>query len=334
MDKLLEVKDLKTYFVLDEGTVRAVDGVSFEIKPGRTLGVVGESGCGKSVTALSILKLTGPRSKIQGEILLYKDGQVIDIAKLDPKGDEIRSIRGKEIAMIFQEPGASFSPVHTVGEQIMEAIMLHQKLDKKSAREAVIDLMRIAGIPRPELRIDEYPHQFSGGMLQRAMIAMALSCRPRLLIADEPTTNLDVTIQAQILELLKELQKQFGMAVMMITHNLGVIAEMAEEVIVMYLGKIVERAPVEEIFYSPMHPYTKALLESIPKIGKKVKGKRLKAIKGIVPDPYNLPTGCTFHPRCPEFIKGLCDVRIPELVEVKPGHKVSCLLYGEVKNHG
>jgi len=194
--------------------------------------------------------------------------------------------------------------------------------------------MRIAGIPRPELRIDEYPHQFSGGMLQRAMIAMALSCRPRLLIADEPTTNLDVTIQAQILELLKELQKQFGMAVMMITHNLGVIAEMAEEVIVMYLGKIVESAPVEEIFYSPMHPYTKALLESIPKIGKKVKGKRLKAIKGIVPDPYNLPTGCTFHPRCPEFIKGLCDVRIPELVEVKPGHKVSCLLYGEVKNHG
>lgn len=333
MDKLLEIRDLKTYFVLDEGVVKAVDGISFEVKPGKTLGVVGESGCGKSVTALSILKLTGPRSKIQGEILLHRDGEVIDIAKLDPKGDEIRSIRGKEIAMIFQEPGASFSPVHTVGEQIIEAIMLHQKLDKKAARESAIELMRIAGIPRPELRIDEYPHQFSGGMLQRAMIAMALSCRPRLLIADEPTTNLDVTIQAQILELLKELQKQFGMAVMMITHNLGVIAEMAEEVIVMYLGKIVESAPVEEIFYNPLHPYTKALLESIPKIGKKVKG-RLKAIKGIVPDPYNLPTGCTFHPRCPEFVKGLCDIRIPDLVEVKPGHKVSCLLYGEVKVNG
>lgn len=330
MDKLLEIKDLRTYFVLDEGIVKAVDGISFEVKPGKTLGVVGESGCGKSVTALSILKLTGPRSKIQGEILLHRDGQVIDIAKLDPKGDEIRSIRGKEISMIFQEPGASFSPVHTVGEQIIEAIMLHQKLDKKAARESAIELMRIAGIPRPELRIDEYPHQFSGGMLQRAMIAMALSCRPRLLIADEPTTNLDVTIQAQILELLKELQRQFGMAVMMITHNLGVIAEMAEEVIVMYLGKIVESASVEEIFYNPLHPYTKALLESVPKVGKRVKG-RLKAIKGIVPDPYNLPTGCSFHPRCPEFIKGICDVRVPNLVEVKPGHKVSCLLYGEVK---
>ncbi|HOP95006.1 MAG TPA: ABC transporter ATP-binding protein [Dictyoglomaceae bacterium] len=333
MDKLLEVKDLKTYFVLDEGVVKAVDGISFDVEPGKTLGIVGESGCGKSVTALSILKLTGPRSKIQGEILFHKDGEVIDITKLDPKGDEIRNIRGKEIAMIFQEPGASFSPVHTVGEQIMEAVILHQNLDKKKAREVVIELMRIAGIPRPELRIDEYPHQFSGGMLQRAMIAMALSCRPQLLIADEPTTSLDVTIQAQILELMKELQKQFGMAVMMITHNLGVVAEMAEDVVVMYLGKIVESASVEEIFHNPIHPYTKALLESIPKIGKRVKG-RLKAIKGMVPDPYNLPTGCNFHPRCPEFVRGLCDVRVPELKEIKPGHKVSCLLYGEVENHG
>jgi len=332
MDKLLEVKDLKTYFVLDEGVVKAVDGISFDVEPGKTLGIVGESGCGKSVTALSILKLTGPRSKIQGEILFHKDGEVIDITKLDPKGDEIRNIRGKEIAMIFQEPGASFSPVHTVGEQIMEAVILHQNLDKKKAREVVIELMRIAGIPRPELRIDEYPHQFSGGMLQRAMIAMALSCRPQLLIADEPTTSLDVTIQAQILELMKELQKQFGMAVMMITHNLGVVAEMAEDVVVMYLGKIVESASVEEIFHNPIHPYTKALLESIPKIGKRVKG-RLKAIKGMVPDPYNLPTGCNFHPRCPEFVRGLCDVRVPELKEIKPGHKVSCLLYGEVENH-
>ncbi len=333
MDKLLEVKDLKTYFVLDEGVVKAVDGISFDVEPGKTLGIVGESGCGKSVTALSILKLTGPRSKIQGEILFHKDGEVIDITKLDPKGDEIRNIRGKEIAMIFQEPGASFSPVHTVGEQIMEAVILHQNLDKKKAREVVIELMRIAGIPRPELRIDEYPHQFSGGMLQRAMIAMALSCRPQLLIADEPTTSLDVTIQAQILELMKELQKQFGMAVMMITHNLGVVAEMAEDVVVMYLGKIVESASVEEIFHNPSHPYTKALLESIPKIGKRVEG-RLKAIKGMVPDPYNLPTGCNFHPRCPEFVRGLCDVRVPELKEIKPGHKVSCLLYGEVENHG
>ncbi|MEN3011363.1 MAG: ABC transporter ATP-binding protein [Dictyoglomus thermophilum] len=329
MEKLLEIKNLKTHFVLDEGTVKAVDGISFEVKRGKTLGVVGESGCGKSVTALSILRLTGPRSKIEGNILFYKNENgtdVIDIVQLDPKGPEMRSIRGKEIAMIFQEPMTSFSPVYTIGEQIIEAIILHQKMDKKRARESAIELLRVAGIPKPELRIDEYPHQLSGGMLQRAMIAMALSCRPSLLIADEPTTNLDVTIQAQILELMKELQKLFGMAVMIITHNLGVIAEMAEEVIVMYLGKIVESAKVEDLFYDPLHPYTQALLESIPKIGKKTK-ERLKAIKGIVPDPYNLPSGCTFHPRCSKYIRGLCDKEIPELKEVKPGHKVSCLLY-------
>lgn len=333
MDKILEIKNLKTYFFLDEGIVKAVDGVSFEVKRGKTIGIVGESGCGKSVTALSILRLTGSRSKIvEGNILFYKDEEkksVIDIAKLDPLGPEIRSIRGKEIAMIFQEPMTSFSPVHTIGDQIIETIILHQNMDKKRAREAAIELLRVVGVPKPEIRIDEYPHQLSGGMCQRAMIAMALSCRPALLIADEPTTNLDVTIQAQILELLKELQKLFGMAILMITHNLGVIAEMAEEVIVMYLGRIVESAPVEEIFYNPLHPYTRALIESIPKIGKKEKGK-LKAIKGMVPDPYNLPLGCTFYPRCPEYIEGLCDKEIPELKEVKPNHKVSCLLYREV----
>lgn len=328
MEKLLEVKNLKTYFYLDEGIVKAVDGVSFDIKREKTLGVVGESGCGKSVTALSILRITGARSRIvEGEIIFYRDGDsVIDLAKLQPESEEMRSIRGKEISMIFQEPMTSFSPVHTIGDQIMEAIILHQKVNKKEARERAIEMLRRVKIPRAETVIDAYPHQLSGGMRQRAMIAMALSCNPKLLIADEPTTALDVTIQAQILDLIQELQKSFGMAVMIITHNLGVIAEMAKDVVVMYLGKIVESASVEEIFYNPLHPYTRALLESIPKIGKKEK-KRLKAIKGIVPDPYNLPTGCSFHPRCPEYMKGVCNKEVPELKEIKPGHKVSCLLY-------
>lgn len=326
-NKLLEVKNLRTYFLLDEGTVKAVDGISFEINKGKTLGIIGESGCGKSVTALSIMRLTGPKSKIvEGEIIYYPEDKdkPIDIAKLDPLGPEMRSIRGKEISMIFQEPRASFSPVHTIGEQIIEAIQLHQKLDKKRARETAIEMLRVVGIPRPELRIDEYPHQLSGGLCQRAMIAMALSCKPQLLIADEPTTNLDVTIQAQILELLKQLQELFGMAVIMITHNLGVIAETAEDVIVMYLGKIVESAKVDELFENPLHPYTRALMESIPHIGPK--RRRLKAIKGIVPDPYNLPNGCTFHPRC-EYVMPECEENLPELKEVKPGHKVSCFLY-------
>jgi len=331
---LLEVRNLKTYFFLDEGTVRAVDGVDFEVRQGQTLGVVGESGCGKSVTAQSILRIVPPPGRIvEGEILLHRmrhtgssGTDVIDLVKLDPKGKEMRSVRGAEIAMVFQEPMTSFSPVHTIGDQIMEAIILHQKVDKAEARERAIEMLKMVGMPKPEQTIDSYPHQLSGGMRQRAMIAMALSCHPSLLIADEPTTALDVTTEAQILELMRDLQQQLGMAILYITHDLGVIAEMAEEVIVMYLGKIVERADVDSIFYEPLHPYTRALLKSIPRIGRKAK-QRLESIKGVVPDPYAIPKGCSFHPRCSKATPGLCDREEPPYVQVKSGHLVRCHLY-------
>ena len=333
-DILLEVNGLKTYFFYDEGTVRALDGVSFELGKNKTLGVVGESGCGKSVTAQSILRILGPRGKIvEGNIILHRseeEGGDLDLTTLDPTGPEIRRIRGKEIAMIFQEPMTSLSPVYTIGNQIIEAILLHQDVDQKQARKQAIEMLARVGIPRPEQRIDEYPYQLSGGMRQRAMIAMALSCHPKLLIADEPTTALDVTIQAQILDLMRDLQREFGMSIMMITHNLGVIAEMAEDVVVMYLGRIVESTSVDDLFHNPMHPYTKALLKSIPKVGRKSR-ERLESIKGVVPDAYNIPSGCSFHPRCPQFKRGVCDREIPKLVEVAPGHRVSCLLYGEVE---
>jgi len=337
-DKLLEVKDLKTYFFLDEGTVKALDGVSFSIDKKKTLGVVGESGCGKSVTALSILRVLGSKGKIvDGSIKLYGEEYgpegYVDLSQLDPHGDEIRAIRGKDIAMIFQEPMTSFSPVYTVGNQIIEAILLHQDVSQKEARELAIEMLRKVGISRPEERVDEYPYQLSGGMRQRAMIAMALSCHPKLLIADEPTTALDVTIQAQILDLMRDLQEEFGMSIMMITHNLGVVAEISEDVVVMYLGRIVESAPVDELFHNPLHPYTQALLKSIPKVGKKAKG-RLETIKGVVPDAYNIPPGCSFHQRCPEFKTGLCNRITPDLTETAPGHKVACLLYSEVERHG
>jgi peptide/nickel transport system ATP-binding protein len=325
---LLEVKNLKTYFFYDEGTVKAIDGVNFKIVKGKTLGVVGESGCGKSVTAQSILRILGPRGEIvEGEIILYSDGETIDLAKLNPQGDEIRKIRGKDITMIFQEPMTSLAPVYTIGNQIIEAILLHQDVTHEQARQIAIDMLRKVGIPKPEERIDTYPFELSGGMRQRAMIAMALSCNPSLLIADEPTTALDVTIQAQILDLMRSLQQEIGMAIMMITHNMGVIAEMADDVVVMYLGKIVESAIVNEVFYNPKHPYTIALLKSIPKVGKKVR-VRLESIKGMVPDPYNLPTGCRFHTRCPSYIRGVCEKVEPPDVEVAPGHKASCFLYG------
>jgi len=325
---LLEVKNLKTYFFYDEGTVKAIDGIDFKIVKGKTLGVVGESGCGKSVTAQSILRILGPRGEIvEGEIILYSDGKAIDLAKLNPQGDEIRKIRGKDITMIFQEPMTSLAPVYTIGNQIVEAILLHQDVTEEQARQIAIDMLRKVGIPKPEERIDAYPFELSGGMRQRAMIAMALSCNPSLLIADEPTTALDVTIQAQILDLMRGLQKEIGMAIMMITHNMGVIAEMADDVVVMYLGKIVESATVNEIFYNPKHPYTIALLKSIPKVGKKVRA-RLESIKGMVPDPYNLPSGCRFHTRCPSYIRGVCEKQDPPEVDVAPGHKASCFLYG------
>lgn len=337
-ERLLEVDDLRTYFFLDEGVVKALDGVSFAIGRGRTLGVVGESGCGKSVTALSILRLLGHRGRIvSGSIRLYGDefgppGHV-DLAKLSPTGTEMRAIRGEDIAIIFQEPMTSFCPVYTIGNQIIEAILLHQRVGPNEARERAVNMLRKVGIPQPELRIDEYPHQLSGGMRQRAMIAMALCCYPKLLIADEPTTALDVTIQAQILDLMRELQRELGMAIMLITHNLGVVAEMAEDVIVMYLGRIVERGSVDELFHNPLHPYTKALMKSIPRIGSGVKG-RLESIRGAVPDAYNIPGGCSFHPRCPDRRKGLCNTRLPQLAEASPGHLVACLLYDEGKGCG
>jgi len=332
-EPLIEVHDVKVYFYLDEGTVRAVEGVSFDIARGRTLGVVGESGCGKSVTSQAIMQIVPPPGKIvEGQIFFHRyndDGssEKIEITKLDPRGPEIRSIRGNEIAKIFQEPMTSLSPVHTIGNQIMEAITLHQGLDKTAARERAIEMLDHVGLPQPDQRIDYYPHQLSGGMRQRAMIAMALSCTPSLLIADEPTTALDVTTEAQILELMKGLQSEFGMAIMFITHNLGVIAEMADDVVVMYLGKEVELAPVDDTFYDPYHPYTRDLLRSIPRIGRKVYG-RLHTITGSVPDPYNIPPGCPYHPRCRDFIEGKCDqaIEIP-FYQVGPDHWARCWLY-------
>jgi oligopeptide/dipeptide ABC transporter ATP-binding protein len=329
-DLLLEVRDLKTYFLLDEGTVRAVDGVSFEVLRGRTLGIVGESGCGKSVTAQSILRIVPRPGKIVGGEIIYhrrrRDNggtitEQIDLTRLDPTGEEIRSIRGNEIAYIFQEPMASLSAVHTIGHQICEVIMLHQKVGKKEARARAIDLLARVGLPQPAQVIDRYPHQLSGGMRQRAVIAIALSCRPSLLIADEPTTALDVTTEAQILALMRELQRDFGMAIIIITHNLGVIAEMADDVVVMYLGKEVEQAPVEELFDNPRHPYTRALLRSIPKLGRKSR-TRLEAIEGMVPDPFSIPPGCAFHTRCPFYVPGICDE--PPYLQVGMNHWARC----------
>lgn len=335
---LLEVRNLRTYFFLDEGTVRAVDGADFEIKRGHTLGVVGESGCGKSVTAQSVLRIVPPPGRIvEGEMVFHRLLQgggssasqmvaLVDLTALDPRGREIRSIRGAEIAMVFQEPMTSLSPVHTIGSQIVEAITLHQEVSKAEAREKAIEMLDRVGMPEPSQTMDSYPHQLSGGMRQRGMTAMALSCNPSLLIADEPTTALDVTTEAQILELMRDLQQELGMAIMYITHDLGVIAEMAEVVVVMYLGKVVERADVDSIFYTPQHPYMRALLKSIPRIGKKSR-QRLESIKGVVPDPYAIPRGCPFHPRCSDFISGVCNREEPPWVQVGSGHWARCHLY-------
>ena len=324
---LIEVRGLKTYFYTEYGVVRAVDGVNFTIEPEKTLGVVGESGCGKSVTARSIMGLIQmPPGKIEaGEILYYRNGNVIDLTKLDPKGPAMRSIRGNEIAMIFQEPMTSLNPVYTIGNQIMEAIILHQRLRKKKARNKAIEMLHAAGIPAPEQRIDEYPHQLSGGMRQRAMIAMALSCNPSLLIADEPTTALDVTIQAQVLGLMNNLRTEFNAAILFITHNLGVIAKMADDVVVMYLGKIVEGATVRSIFHDPKHPYTQGLMNSIPSLATTGK-ERLIPVKGVVPDPFDFPHGCGFEPRCPHEME-ICKVQIPPLKEVAPGQVAACWLF-------
>ena len=325
----LEVKGLRTHFFTDEGVVKAVDGADFQVRRGKTLCIVGESGCGKSITARSILQLLAKIGKIvEGEILLSRDsGEVLDLAALKPQSKVMQSIRGKEISMIFQEPMSSLSPVHTIGNQIMEAIQLHFDADKKEAKRRAIDILERVGIPKAETRLGSYVFELSGGMRQRAMIAMALSCQPRLLIADEPTTALDVTTQANILDLIRELQKDMDMTIIFITHDLGVVAEIADEVVVMYLGKAVESGDVDTIFHDPKHPYTRELLQSIPKLGSLDRG-RLQPIPGMVPHPFARPNGCDFHPRCESFLQDTCDQIEPSAIRLSKNSHVRCLLYG------
>jgi peptide/nickel transport system ATP-binding protein len=330
-DLLLEVKNLKTHFFLDDGIVKAVDGVDLKVYRGKTLAIVGESGCGKSMLARSIMQIvTKPGKIVDGQIIYYRSPKdVVTLTDYNPTSAEMRAIRGKEMSMIFQEPMASLSPVHTIGNQIIENLRLHLKVEKKEAREVAIEMLRKVGIPRPETRVDSYPHQLSGGMRQRAMIAMAMICQPNLLIADEPTTALDVTTQAQILELMQRLQQELNMATIIITHDLGVVAEIADEVAVMYLGKIVEQAPVDEIFHNPQHPYTRSLIRSIPRLESATRQK-LDAIPGAVPHPYNRPSGCCFHTRCRERILHnleICKTHEPSLLPVSNIQHVSCWLY-------
>jgi len=327
---LLEISGLKTYF--GKGNpIRAVDGVDLTINDGETVCVVGESGCGKSMLARSILRIVSRPGDVVGGSMNFRksDGTTVDLAKLDPTGEEIRAVRGNEIAMIFQEPMTSLGPVQTVGSQIMDAIRLHQKIGKKEARKRAVEILRRVGMPRPEERLNAYPFQLSGGMRQRAMIALALSCNPRLLIADEPTTALDVTTQAVILDLIRELQAESGMAVLFITHDLGVVAEIADQVAVMYLGRVVERSDVDGIFHDPKHPYTRGLLRSIPRLGVHV-GEDLDTIEGMVPNPLNRPTGCNFHPRCREAMAGLCDRIDPKRTDLPNGAQVRCLLHEDL----
>jgi peptide/nickel transport system ATP-binding protein len=326
---ILRLKDVKVHFHLDEGVLKAVDGIDLQIKRGKTLGIVGESGCGKSVTSQAILCIVPKPGQVEGEIKLHRSGashnnQAIDLTKLDPRGKEIRGIRGDEIAMIFQEPMKAFSPIHTVGNQIMEAILLHVTQDKQEANRMAVEILKKVGMSNPEQRLNEYPHQLSGGMRQRAMIAMALSCNPSILIADEPTTALDVTVQAQVLQLINDLKANHDTAVIFITHDLGVIAEMSDEVAVMYLGKIVEYTDVDSLFHNPKHPYTKALLHSIPAIGRT--NKRLESIEGTVPFPMNLPKGCGFYSRCKQAVDGVCNVTDIPLIQFKKDHQVRCLM--------
>ncbi len=321
---LLQVQELKTYFYTFEGVARAVDDVSFYLDKGETLGVVGESGCGKTVTALSVMRLIPepPGKIVHGKILF--DG--VNLPDLTMR--QMRAIRGKRISMIFQEPMASLNPVFTIGDQISEMFVLHQRLGKKESWERAVEMLRMVQIPSPEKRVHEYPHQLSGGMQQRAMIAMALSCNPEILIADEPSTALDVTIQAQIIDLMMQLKKDFDAAIMLITHDLGVIAEIAQRIVVMYAGKVVEEGQILAIFEDPRHPYTRGLLKSIPKLGERSRygRQRLKEIAGIVPSLYELPPGCSFYPRCPEAM-AICQEKAPELTELGGGHRVRCWLY-------
>ncbi len=336
---LLEVEDLHTHFLLDEGTVRAVNGATFALHAGETLGVVGESGCGKSVMARSILRIVPtPGRIVEGRILFHRMAghlsEAIDLTALDPRGDLMRSIRGLEISMVFQEPMSSLSPVHTIGDQIVEAVQLHQDITEAQAYRQAIAMLDDVGMPEPQRTADRYPHELSGGMCQRAMIAMALCTHPDLLIADEPTTALDVTTEAQILQLMGQLQHRYGMAILFITHNLGVIAQMTERVVVMYLGRVVEDAKVDDLFHRPLHPYTRALLASIPRLGQSIgarpkpQRKRLASIRGQVPNAYSIPNGCPFHPRCIAVRPGLCDAAEPPWRAVETEHWVRCVLYG------
>ncbi len=322
-EKLLEVKDLKTYFFTEDGVVKAVDGVDFEVYKGETLGLVGESGCGKSVTAFSIMRLLDYPGKTVGGKVIFKGEDLLKKSE-----EEMRKIRGKEIAMIFQEPMTALNPVFTIGYQISEALKIHLHMNDKEAMEKSVELLKKVGIPIPEQRVHEYPHQLSGGMRQRAMIAMAMSCNPTLLIADEPTTALDVTIQAQILELMKSLLQEFNASLIMITHDLGVIAEIADRVAVMYAGKVVEYTDIRTIFHNPLHPYTFGLLTSIPRLD--VELRRLNAIPGFVPDPLHFPKGCKFNPRC-RFATDRCREEEPPLVKVEEGHLVRCWHVDRVK---
>lgn len=321
MKKLLEIKNLRTYFYTEDGIVPAVDDVSFYIKPGETLGVVGESGCGKSVTSLSVMRLIpNPPGKImKGSEIIFDGKNIMELSKRD-----MRKIRGNEISMIFQEPMTSLNPVFKIGNQLSEVLRLHQNMKKSAAKDISVKMLELVGIPRPEKVVDEYPHVLSGGMRQRAMIAMALACNPKLLIADEPTTALDVTVQAQILDLMRELKEKINSSIMLITHNLGVVAETCDRIVVMYAGKVVEEGDVESIFENPLHPYTKGLLDSIPSLD--VKQKKLESIPGIVPNPLNMPKGCRFSPRCSK-VMDICKKKEPDTFVIGEERKVSCFLY-------
>jgi peptide/nickel transport system ATP-binding protein len=333
---LLSVRDLRTYFELDEGTVKAVDGVSFDVYPRQVVGIVGESGCGKSVTIKSILRIVEePGQIVKGEILFQhqKDDdttEVLDLAQFKATGTQMRAIRGGEIALIPQEPMAAFSPVHTIGNQLIEAIRLHQPVDKDEASKIAIERLREVGVPSPEQRMNAYSWEMSGGLRQRAMIAMALSCNPNLLIADEPTTAIDVTTQAQVLNLLRVLQQNHNMAIIFITHDLGVIAQIADYVVVMYLGRVMETGPVDDIFHKPKHPYTKALLKSIPTIQSQSRTV-LPTIEGSIPHPFNRPDGCPFYPRCEDFMNGTCNKHTPSLRPIGESQTVSCFLHHDVE---
>jgi oligopeptide transport system ATP-binding protein len=326
---ILDIKNLKTYFFLEKSTVHALDGIDLSVKRGSTLGVVGESGCGKSIMAMSIMRLlqSPPGKIVDGQINLYRKNSEapVDIVKLDPKGSEMRSIRGGEIAIVFQEPMTSLNPLNRIGNQIAESVKIHQKLNTEDALDRALEMLTRVQISAPQQRLKEYPHQLSGGMRQRVMIALALSCNPSILIADEPTTALDVTVQAQILDLMNQLQDEFHSSIILITHNLGVVSQMTSEVAVMYLGKIVEFSTTRELFHNPLHPYSVGLLNSVPVLGRKGK-KILIPIKGMVPTPDQVIPGCPFEPRCPRAMS-ICREKQPQLREIQPGHLASCWLY-------